>query len=439
MSGIHNYLKGSVLQYVRQNGVILSDRTRAYDAWERGRRSHLVCPYQRVCVSAVGKRLVLDGDSRPALNFSSQDYLGLAQDERMIEAAHNGARAFGVHSAGSPAFCGATKALRAFESRIAEVIGAPEAVVYPTGWAAGYGVLVGLMRKEDLVVMDALSHNCIQEGARSCGGEVKKFRHNDLDHLEGILMAARAESLDRGVFVLFESLYSMDSDSPDLAALLDLCERYQAISILDVAHDFGSMGSRGRGLLDGVEGRLPDVVLGSFSKTFAANGGFAAAQPEVVNYLRYYSPTNLFSNAISPMQTFVADKAFEIAFSDEGCKLRKVLSERVNLLRSAMNDKGLIVHGEPSPICPVFVGDEALARLTSKHVAELSMAANLVEFPAVARGKARFRFQVMASHEEADVLKAAEIMAEAKRRAEDELDCKGAAQGMKNPEKTPQG
>jgi 7-keto-8-aminopelargonate synthetase-like enzyme len=220
---------------------------------------------------------------------------------------------------------------------------------------------------------------------------------------------------------MIESLYSMDSDSPDLGAMLDLCERYEAISILDVAHDFGSMGQSGRGLLDTIPGRLPDVVLGSFSKTFAANGGFAAAKAGVVNYLRYYSPTNLFSNAISPMQTYVADKAFEIAFSEEGHGLRAALHERVLRLRAAMTAHGLHVHGDPSPICPVFVGGEALARLTSKHVFHLGMAANLVEFPAVARGKARFRFQVMANHKMEDMQRAADIMLRAKRMGEEDL------------------
>lgn len=417
----NNHLEGSVIQYVRQNGTCLIQRTRDYDTWERGRRNHSVCPYQRVCVSSVGKHIILDGDSHPSLNFSSQDYLGLSQDVRLVEAAHHGAREFGVHSAGSPAFCGATKALRNLEARIAKVVGGPEAVVYPTGWAAGYGVLAGLIRKEDFLFMDALSHNCLQEGARSCGGEVIKFKHNDLLHLEELLAAARSESAGRGIFVVAESLYSMDSDSPDLEAFLVLCERYKAISVLDVAHDFGSMGNHGRGLLDTVPGRLPDVVLGSFSKTFAATGGFAVAQPEVINYLRYYSPTNLFSNAISPMQTYVANKAFEIAFSVEGRNLRSQLAERVRQLRGAMVTRGLEVHGTPSPICPVFVGNEALARLTSKYVAELGMAANLVEFPAVARGKARFRFQVMASHSREDVERAAEVMEEAKCRAEEEL------------------
>jgi glycine C-acetyltransferase len=417
-----DYLKGSVLRYVRQSGLDLPSRTAPYFGWVNLRKKNQVWVYQRTAQGRAAPQFTLcENSDRTILNFCSQDYLGLAQDPRMVEAAAQGAKDFGVHSAGSPAFCGSTQALRALETRIAKAVGYEDVVVYPTGWAAGYGVPVALIRGDDLVLMDALSHNCIQEGARSSGADVKKFRHNDLEDLEVHLHKARKTDVKRGIFVLIESLYSMDSDSPNLGAVLDLCETYQAISILDVAHDFGSMGIEGRGLLDSTPGRLPDVVLGSFSKTFAANGGFAAAKPEVVNYLRYYSPTNLFSNAISPMQTYVADKAFEIAFSDEGMSLRKALMDRVVQLRQAMITLELQVHGDPSPICPVFVGNEALARLASKHVFELGMAANLVEFPAVARGKARFRFQVMANHTEKDINSAANMMAQAVVLAEDEL------------------
>jgi len=417
------WLKGSVLGFVTQNGTELRKRTASYYQWVQDRSANRVCPYQRTSETIIGREVFLAGDRfQPTLNFSSQDYLGLAQDPRMVEAALRGAMEFGVHSAGSPAFCGSTRALRRLEERIAAAIGGTDAIVYPTGWAAGYGVLVGLVRKDDLILMDALGHNCLQEGARASGAEVRKFRHNDLSHLEEILAKERSVDGRRGIFVVAESLYSMDSDSPDLTALLALCRRYEAISILDVAHDFGSMGEAGRGLLDSVPSiPLPDVVLGSFSKTFAANGGFAVAGPEVVNYLRYYSPTNLFSNAISPMQTAVADQAFQIVFSGEGDDLRDRLMQRVLRLRERMTAAGMLVHGEPSPICPVFVGDEMLARLASKHVAELGMTANLVEFPAVARGKARFRFQIMANHEPEDLDRAVSIMSEAKDRAAREL------------------
>lgn len=423
ISSQDEHLRGSVPHFVRQKGAVLSERTGPYKDWVETRRENDVWPYQRTAEGAVGRELLVSGlDAEVVINFSSQDYLGLAQDERMQEAVARGMRDFGVHSAGSPAFCGSTKALRGLERKISATVGAEKVIVYPTGWAAGYGVPVALIRSDDLILMDALSHNCIQKGARASGGELIKFKHNDLDELERHLMAGRASSASRGIFVLVESLYSMDSDSPDLGRLLDLCEQYEAISILDVAHDFGSLGRNGRGLLDSISGRMPDVVLGSFSKTFAANGGFAAAKPAAANYLQYFSPTNLFSNAISPMQTYVANQAFDIAFSLEGDELRRKLMTRILALRAAMTQSELIVHGDPSPICPVFVGDEALARVTSKHVSAMGLAANLVEFPAVPRGKARFRFQLMANHEISDCERAADVMKAARAAAEAELN-----------------
>ena len=146
----HDYLKGSVLHYVRQEGVDLASRTGSYFEWVNLRKRKQVWVYERTAQDRAATQFTLCGNlDRAILNFSSQDYLGLAQDARMIEAAAQGAKDFGVHSAGSPAFCGSTRALRKLEERIAEAVGYDEVVVYPTGWAAGYGVPVALIRADD--------------------------------------------------------------------------------------------------------------------------------------------------------------------------------------------------------------------------------------------------------------------------------------------------
>ena len=205
----------------------------------------------------------------------------------------------------------------------------------------------------------------------------------------------------------------MDSDSPDLKGVVDLCREFAAISILDVAHDFGSMGTTGRGLLDTVEREdYPDLVMGSFSKTFGCNGGFVACTEDVKWYLQYYSSPTIFSNAHSPLQSVAALKCFDIAFSDEGKLLREQLMKRIELLRSAVGHAGFHVAGEPSPIVPVYVGTEKLARLTSREFEKRGLVANLVEFPAVPKGKARFRLQLMATHSEEDIRETVEIMSE---------------------------
>lgn len=362
------------------------------------------------------------------INFASQDYLGLASRPELREAAHAAIDEFGVHSAGSPALCGRTRLLVELEDKFAKLLGYEACIIYPTGWAAGFGVVTGLVREADTILIDALCHNCLQEGAKHATSRLRKFAHNDLGQLEQMLREERASNGDDAVFVVVESLYSMDSDSPDLNAMVKLAQRYEAIVIVDAAHDFGAMGEQGLGLLESLSvdsWRNYVVVMGSFSKTFAANGGFVLCSSATRQYLRYHSAPNIFSNAIAPMQTAVVSRSFDMIFSEQGDTLRQQLRDNIDGLRNAMQAQGLNIAGTPSPIVPVFTGgieaDEALARLTSKHIRLQGLHANLAEFPVVPRGKARFRFQVMATHEADEINRAAEIMARSREAAINEL------------------
>jgi 7-keto-8-aminopelargonate synthetase-like enzyme len=312
---------------------------------------------------------------------------------------------------------GRSKPMLDLADMLCAVSGRERCVLYPTGWAAGYGVFSGLVRRRDTILIDQLAHNCLQAGVQA-SQNVHRFQHNDADEVERLLRQVRADSADKGVFLILESLYSMDADSPNLSRILTLAREYNAIIILDVAHDFGAMGERGLGLLEQIEYEVePDVIMGSFSKTFASNGGFVLCSPTIYEYLCYYSPSHLFSNALSPVQASVVLKAAEIVFSDEGQVLRERLMDNVLSLRRAMTAKGFQVGGQPSPIVPVFVGDEMLARFTSGFLTELGLLANLVEFPAVARGMARFRFQVMPGHSAETAETAANIMSAAVQKA----------------------
>jgi glycine C-acetyltransferase len=331
------------------------------------------------------------------------------------EAARAAIGEYGVHSAGSPVLCGRTKLLRDVECQIATILGTEDCLVCQTGWSAGFGVIAGLVRHYDTVILDARSHNCLQEGTRHATKRVRKFPHNDLEALEKLLQEERSKKPKNGLFVILESLYSMDSDQPDLASALELTRRYQATMILDIAHDFGAMGARGLGLIEKLKGKeLPDIVMGSFSKTFAANGGFIGCPTAVRHYLSDFGSPHLFSNAISPVQTGVVKCTLDLAFSARGEELRQALMRNILSLRSEMERAGMTAYGTPSPIVPVFVGDETIARLTSKHLFENGMLANLVEFPAVPRGAARFRFQVMATHSQHSILSAAQILSRSK-------------------------
>lgn len=418
-------LTKSLLHFVKLEGRDVQERSLPFHEWIQERRQYGVWPYAKVLMDQVGHVVdVADefcGSRGMRINFGSQDYLGLAQHPALKDAVRTVLDEFGVHSAGSPVLCGRTRILVELEDKFRRLLGREECLIYPTGWAAGFGVLAGLVRGDDVIVMDALSHNCLQEGARHATTNVRKFAHNSLNELETLLREERGRRADTGIFVVVESLYSMDSDSPNLGAVVRLAREWDAIVIADVAHDLGALGQEGRGLLETVTGdEEPDVIMGSFSKTFAANGGFVACSRAVRDYLAYYSPPHIFSNAISPLQTAVVSRAFDLVFSSEGQRLRGELRANMVALRAAMLDRGVTVAGTPSPIVPVFVGNEKVARLTAKQLLANGLLANLVEFPAVPRGKARFRFQVMANHEPSAIQQAAEIMARSKAQAEEE-------------------
>ena len=214
------------------------------------------------------------------------------------------------------------------------------------------------------------------------------------------LKRIRAKDTANGILVVTESLFSMDSDTPDLRALQSLCDEYDATLLVDVAHDLGAMGPDGRGFIgeQGMLGKV-DIVMGSFSKTFGSNGGFVCSRSAAVKqYLKYYGCTATFSNALSPVQAATVTKAFDIVKSDEGRQLRSLLMQRIEEMREALTSAGLQHMGNPSPIVPVRVGDEALARLVSRRLPALQVIANLVEYPAVAKGDARLRLQMMPTH-----------------------------------------
>jgi 7-keto-8-aminopelargonate synthetase-like enzyme len=404
-------LDGSMRDFRNPAGRDLLGRVEAFYAWQNVRRANGLWPLGRSTDHGPHRRVTARSDSgepMQGINFASQDYLSMNANPAVAEAARKAIATYGVHSAGSPALVGNTSASIALERKIAEFVGMKEVVVYPTGWAAGFGVIKGLVRPSDHIVMDALSHACLQEGAQAATDNITLFRHNNIEDCRKKLSAVREKDRENGVLMVTEGLFSMDSDVPDIAALQALADEFGATLVVDVAHDLGCIGNDGRGFL-GIQNMIGkvDLVMGSFSKTFASNGGFVACRSRgVKEYLRYYSSPNTFSNAISPVQAEIVLKAFEIIESEEGARLRETLMRNIRLLRHLLEEVGFEVYGEPSAIVCVKMGNEGLARLVSRRLPDLGLVANLVEYPAVAKGQARFRMQVMANHTAFDISEA---------------------------------
>jgi len=371
------------------------------------------------------------GHSRPGVSLACQDYLGLTSHPAVRDAARNALDSLGPHSAGSPALAGNTRLSLKLEKQLGDALAYEHVVLFPTGWAAGYAGIAGLVRPDDHIVMDQLSHACLQQGAFAATRNVRRHPHLDVESVRSALREIRAGDSTNGIMVISEGLFSMDSDVPNVAALQEVCHEYGATFLLDVAHDFGSLGPQGGGSLaiQGMLGKV-DLVMGSFSKTFSSNGGFVATRSSAVRqYLKFYGSPQTFSNALSPIQSAVVMEALKIVRSEEGEGLRQGLMRNVLTLRNELETRGIRCIGAPSAIVPALVGDEAVGRIAWAEAAEQGIHANLVEFPAVAVGAARFRMQLMPTHRREQLVRASDVVAEAISGAREKVS------GMQLPER----
>jgi glycine C-acetyltransferase len=334
------------------------------------------------------------------LNLASQDYLSLACHPAIKAAAHEAIDTDGLHSGGSPALMGNTTLSVALERRLCEFLGVNTCALFPTGWGAGYGAIRALVRPTDHIVIDRLSHACLWEGARAATQNIHVFPHLSERGVERCLEGIRAQDPGAGILVVTESLFSMDADTPDLAAHQALCHRYGATLLVDMAHDLGSMGQRGLGALEAqnMVGKV-DVLMGSFSKTFAANGGFVACnEPGLKLAIRFQCGPHTFTNAMSPVQAAVVIKALDIIESSEGLQRRERLLSNATYLRQGLQAEGWQVLGQPSAVVPLVLGGIGRSRFLTRFLLEQGMVVNLVEHPAVPMKGSRLRLQVMADH-----------------------------------------
>ena len=411
-------LTGSLKDHKTPDGSDLLGRTGPFFAWQDLRRQHELWPYSKATDTAPQSRCTALSDTGLAIkgvNFASQDYLSLSSHEAVKAAAKAAIDGYGVHSAGSGALLGNTRHSLQLEQVISEFSGFEHTVLYPTGWSAGFGVVQGLVRPDDHVLMDILTHSCLQEGAPAATRNIHHHGHLNVEGARRKLKRIRSTDAHNAILVITESLFSMHADTPDLHALQQACREFDATLLVDVAHDFGCIGETGHGHL-GLQNILDevDLVVGSFSKTFASNGGFVLTRSQAVKeYLKYYSATQTFSNALSPVQAAAVLQAFEIIRSPEGKALRTTLMNNILELREALSLARLEVTGDPCAIVPVNIGAEGHARIAARRLAELGAIANLVEYPAVPKGNARFRLQVMAQHTSADIKQLVNLMSTA--------------------------
>jgi len=366
-------------------------------------------PFFRSHEVRAAAHTVIDG--REYINFSSYDYVGLNGDPRVNAAAIAATERFGTSVSASRVVSGERPLHRELETAIARFLGVEDAVCMVSGHATNVTTIGHLLSKTDLVLTDAFIHNSIVEGVRLSGATRLTFRHNDLDHLEELLAKSR-HSFNR-VLIAVEGLYSMDGDSPPLARLVRLKNRYDAWLLVDEAHALGVVGATGRGIAerDGVDPNAIEIWMGTLSKTLCSCGGFIAGSSALVEYLKATAPGFVFSVGMPPSATAASLTALEI-LEAEPHRVTK-LAENGHYFLEKARAAGLDVGtSEGLAVIPIIVGDSILAAVVSHRLAEAGINVQPIIYPAVPEKAARLRFFLTSNHTADDIDKAVAATAE---------------------------
>jgi glycine C-acetyltransferase len=309
------------------------------------------------------------------------------------------------------------------ERRLADFTGYKDAVVFPIGWAAGYGAVKTLVKPTDHVIIDILAHACLQEASKDATPHVHYHSHVSAKAVEQRLERIRREDQECGILVITETLFSMDSDIADIPALREACDKYGATLLVDAAHDLGALGATGRGKLEDFDmvGR-PDILIGAFSKSFASTGGFVAFNEKGFRFgLRGQCGPSTFTNAMTQLQASIVLASLDIIQSEEGAERRARMMNNSLRMREGLKSADFDVLGRPSAIVPMLIGDVLLARLMTRYAVEMGAIVNLVEHPAVAKNACRWRLQVMADHTDEQIDRLVEIALASKKKAEEHI------------------
>ena len=354
-----------------------------------------IYPYFLPIAENHGTEVTVDG--RRLIMAGSNNYLGLTKHPKVIAAADEALRRFGTSNNGSRFLNGTLEMHVQLEERLARFTRKEAALVYSTGYLTNLGSISALMDKGDVVVLDKDAHACIVDGARLSPADVKRFRHNDIKDLERVLGSIPAKA---GKLVVVDGLYSMEGDIAPLAEIVRVVRKHHARLLVDDAHGFGVLGTRGAGASEelGVEDDV-DLVMGTFSKSFASLGGFIAGPRAVMDYLRHHARALIFSASITPASAAAALASLDIIEHEP--QLRTRLRQISDKMRNGFKALGLEVgHGNGTPIVPIFIGDRVKTMQVWRRILDRGVFVNAIVVPAVQPGRDLLRTSYMATHED---------------------------------------
>jgi glycine C-acetyltransferase/8-amino-7-oxononanoate synthase len=362
----------------------------------------------RMVSGPQGARVLLDG--KPVLLLSSNNYLGLADHPRVREAAADAAMRWGAGAGASRLISGNMTCHRRLEERLAIFKGYQQAVLFGSGYLANSGVISALAREGEVVFSDELNHASIVDGCRLAKADTFVYDHCDMDHLEWGLQ----EAAGRGALIVSDSVFSMDGDIAPLEEIVELGERYDARVMVDEAHGTGCLGPGGRGAVAdaGLEDEV-DILVGTLGKALGSYGAYACCNRRMADFLVNRARTLIFSTALPPPAVAGAMAALELLIEqpDRAQKLQR----NAQVLRDALAEHGVEAGGSETQIVPLVVGDAGAAMDACEHALERGVFAQAIRPPTVPEGTSRLRLAVMAAHTEAELRRAAGVLASALR------------------------
>ena len=351
-------------------------------------------PYFKPVSTAEDTEVIIEG--RRVLMLGSNNYLGLTTHPKVKQAAVDAIKKYGTSSCGSRFLNGTLDLHHELEHRLARFLKREAALVFSTGYQTNLGSISALVEKNDIIISDKWNHASILDGARLSYGKMKRFRHNDTEDLAQVLASCPK---DAGKFVVIDGLFSMEGDLAPLPRIVELSKKHAARVLVDDAHGLGVMGEHGRGTSEhfGVEDDV-DLVMGTFSKSFASLGGVIAGEEYVISYIQHHARSMIFSASMPPAAVATVLASLDVIKSEP--ERRKHLWKNTHKMMTGLKDLGFDTGKSETPVIPIVVGDMYKALQMWKSLFESGVYANVVLPPAVPQGRALLRTSYMATHTE---------------------------------------
>ncbi|MGM9870480.1 MAG: serine palmitoyltransferase [Muribaculaceae bacterium] len=380
---------------------LLQQKLAQYQEPQRAKEAGIY-PYFRAISSEQDPEVIING--KKVLMFGSNCYTGLVNDPRIKEAAIEATKKYGTGCAGSPFLNGTLDLHKKLEAAIAAYIGKEDVMIYSTGFGVNLGVVSCLAGREDYILWDERDHASIIEGRRLSFSKHLKYKHNDMESLEQQLQ--RCEP-DKVKLIVTDGVFSMEGDVANLPEIVRLAKKYDATVMVDEAHGIGVFGEGGRGTCNhfGVTDDV-DLVMGTFSKSFASLGGFIATDKEITNFLRHHSRSYIFTASITPASTAAALKALEIMQTEP--ERQEQLWELTHYALDGFRNMGCEIGNTSTPIIPLFIRDNFKTFAVTTDLFNEGVFVNPVVSPAVAPHDTLIRFSLMATHTKEQVTTALE-------------------------------